>query len=78
MSIDRREMCLLLPALLPIATSLGFAQESSLPSGAFAFEKAPLHIANNNAQIRLQMRGKLAIPALYFVEAVGPGAELQK
>lgn len=60
MSIDRREMCFLLPALLPIASSLGFAQETSLPSGAFPFEKAPLHIANNNAQIRLLMRDKLA------------------
>jgi mannose-6-phosphate isomerase-like protein (cupin superfamily) len=33
---------------------------SSLPSGAFQFDQLPLHIANNNAQIRMIMRGKLA------------------
>jgi mannose-6-phosphate isomerase-like protein (cupin superfamily) len=61
MSITRREMCALLPALLPLAAQLQvFAQDTSLPSGAFSFEKAPMHVANNNAQIRLIMRGKLA------------------
>jgi mannose-6-phosphate isomerase-like protein (cupin superfamily) len=61
MSITRREMCALLPALLPVAAQLhAFAQDSSLPSAAFSFDKAPMHVANNNAQIRLIMRGKLA------------------
>lgn len=61
MSITRREMCAMLPALLPLAVQLqAFAQDTSLPSGAFSFDKAPIHVANNNAQIRLIMRGKLA------------------
>jgi mannose-6-phosphate isomerase-like protein (cupin superfamily) len=61
MSFTRREICLLLPALLPVAGGLqAFAQDKSLPSGAFSFDKAPLHVANNNAQIRMMLRGKLA------------------
>ena len=61
MSITRREMCSLLPALLPVAAQLqAFAQDTSLASGAFSFDKAPLHVANNNAQVRLMLRGKLA------------------
>ncbi|MGA9813184.1 MAG: cupin domain-containing protein [Terriglobales bacterium] len=61
MSLTRREMCLLLPAALPAATALqAFAQDKSLPSGAFSFDNAPLHVANNNAQIRMMLRGKLA------------------
>ncbi len=61
MSFTRREICLLLPALLPVAGDLqAFAQDKSLPSGAFSFDKAPLHVANNNAQIRMMLRGKLA------------------
>jgi mannose-6-phosphate isomerase-like protein (cupin superfamily) len=60
MSVTRREICLL-PTLLPIAVGLqASAQDSSLPSAAFAFDKAPMHVANNNAQIRLMLRGKLA------------------
>ena len=61
MSITRREMCALIPALLPAAPQLqAFAPDKSLPSRAFSFAKAPMHLANNNAQIRLMMRGKLA------------------
>jgi mannose-6-phosphate isomerase-like protein (cupin superfamily) len=61
MSVSRREICLMLPSLLPIAIELqASAQDSSLPSAAFAFDRAPMHVANNNAQIRLMMRGKLA------------------
>jgi mannose-6-phosphate isomerase-like protein (cupin superfamily) len=57
MSFTRREMCLLLPALLPAAAELqALAQDKSLPSGAFPFDKATMHVANNNAQVR----GKLA------------------
>ena len=59
MSFTRREMCLLLPALLPVAAELqAFAQDKSLPSGAFSFDKAPLHVANNNAQIRMMLAWK--------------------
>jgi mannose-6-phosphate isomerase-like protein (cupin superfamily) len=61
MSVSRREICLMLPSLLPIAIEpQASAQDSLLPSAAFAFDKAPMHVANNNAQIRLMMRGKLA------------------
>jgi len=61
MPLNRRELCILLPSLLPLAASLkAVAQDNSLPSGAFQFDKLPLHIANNNAQIRMVMRGKLA------------------
>lgn len=60
-SLNRRELCALLSGLLPVGASLqGLAQDTSLPSGAFQFDKLPLHIANNNAQIRMIMRGKLA------------------
>jgi len=61
MSLNRRELCLLLPAVFPLTAQLRtLAQDESLPSGAFQFDKLPLHIANNNAQIRDIMRGKLA------------------
>jgi mannose-6-phosphate isomerase-like protein (cupin superfamily) len=61
MSLTRREMCALLPALLPVAAQLPVhADDISLKSGAFQFDQLPLHIANNNAQIRMIMRGKLA------------------
>ncbi len=61
MSLNRREMCFLLPALVPLAVQLSAsAEDNSLPSGAFQFDQLPLHIANNNAQIRMIMRGKLA------------------
>lgn len=61
MSLNRREMCLLLPSLLPVAAELhAFAQDSSLPSGAYQFDQLPMHVSNNNAQIRVIMRGKLA------------------
>jgi len=67
MSLNRRDVCLLLPGLLPlaavpVAVSSAVAQDAaaSLPSGAFQFDKLPLHIANNNAEIRDIMGGKLA------------------
>jgi hypothetical protein len=61
MSVTRRAMCALLPALLPLAAELpAFGEDSSLPSGAFSFDKAPMHVANNNAQVRLMLHGKLA------------------
>jgi mannose-6-phosphate isomerase-like protein (cupin superfamily) len=61
MSITRREMCALIPALLPLATRLqAFGEDNSIASGAFSFDKAPMHVANNNAQVRLMLRGKLA------------------
>jgi mannose-6-phosphate isomerase-like protein (cupin superfamily) len=60
-SITRREICFLLPGLLPVTGKLqAFAPEKSLASGAFSFDQAPLHVANNNAQVRMMLRGKLA------------------
>ena len=61
MSITRREICFLLPGFLPVAAELqAFAQDKSMASGAFSFDKAPRHVANNNAQVRMMLRGKLA------------------
>ena len=61
MSITRREICFLLSGFLPVAAELqAFAPDKSMASGAFSFDKAPLHVANNNAQVRMMLRGKLA------------------
>jgi mannose-6-phosphate isomerase-like protein (cupin superfamily) len=61
MSLNRRQMCLALPALFLFVSCLSaVGEESALPSGAFRFDQLPLYIANNNAQIRMIMRGKLA------------------
>ena len=60
MSLSRREICALLPMLFQVTKKAVQGQDSSLSSGAFQFEQLPLHIANNNAQIRNVMRGKLA------------------
>ena len=61
MPLTRRDLCLLLPALVPCTVPLTLqAENTTLPSGAFQFDRLPLHIANNNAQIRMIMRGKLA------------------
>lgn len=61
MSITRREMCFLLPGVLPVAAELqAMAQDKSLASGVFSFDKAPMRVANNNAQVWLMLRGKLA------------------
>ena len=59
MSLTRREICAFLLALLPLAAQLpAHAEDTSLKS--FQFDQLPLHITNNNAQIRMIMRGKLA------------------
>jgi mannose-6-phosphate isomerase-like protein (cupin superfamily) len=42
-----------------VGTKVLAAEDNSLPSGAFSFEKMPMHVANNSAQIRNAMRGKL-------------------
>ena len=61
MSITRREICFLLAGVLPVAVELqAMAQDESLASGVFSFDKAPMHAANNNADVRLMLRGKLA------------------
>jgi mannose-6-phosphate isomerase-like protein (cupin superfamily) len=62
MTITRRDMCLLLSALVPMASDpkAVAAENQSLSSGAFTFDSAPIHLATNNAQVRLMLRGKLA------------------
>ena len=61
MSITRRELCCLLPVLLPAAAELpAFAtSDESLPSATFAFDKMPVE-AVDRAEFRPIMKGKLA------------------
>ena len=62
MSITRREMCLLLPAALVPAVMRPegmAAQEESMPSAVYPFERLPIRTPNN-AQIRDVLKGKLA------------------
>ncbi len=61
MSITRRELCCLLPALLPAAAELPAfaATDQSLPSATFAFDKMPVQAADR-AEFRQIMKGKLA------------------
>lgn len=69
MITTRREMCFLLSGLLPVASEMravaaklraSASKDNPLPSGSFEFDKLPLHISNNNAQVRNILRGKLA------------------
>src|SRR6516162_7705064 len=61
MPLNRREMCLLLPAttisLLRGAEALS-PDENVLPSSTFLFEKLPVK-ASDNAEIRAILKGKL-------------------
>jgi mannose-6-phosphate isomerase-like protein (cupin superfamily) len=62
MSVTRRELCSMLPAVLipAILSSEASAQEDvSLPSAMYPFEKLPVRTPNN-AQIRDVLKGKLA------------------
>ncbi len=62
MCITRRDMCLLLPAVLFPAVMRPedvAAQEGSMPSAMYPFEKLPTRTPNN-AQIRDVLKGKLA------------------
>jgi mannose-6-phosphate isomerase-like protein (cupin superfamily) len=60
MPITRREICRLLPALLPIAVELPTfaAQGEPLPSATFEFGKLPVE-ERGHAEIRSIMKGKL-------------------
>ena len=62
MPVTRRELCsmlpaMLIPAILPSEAST--AQDNSLPSTIYPFEKLPVRTPNN-AQIRDVLKGKLA------------------
>jgi quercetin dioxygenase-like cupin family protein len=62
MSMTRRELCSMLPAVLIPAIlqpEVSTAEESSMPSAVFPFEKLPIQ-TSNNAQIRDVLKGKLA------------------
>ncbi len=60
MSITRRDVCKLLPALLPLASGLPSmaAQDETLASAAFEFDKLPVD-AHDHAEFRHIMKGKL-------------------
>ncbi len=62
MPITRREVCGFLSILLPLfsGSKLFAAEDQTLSSGVFSLENAIMHLANNNAQVRLMFRGKLA------------------
>jgi mannose-6-phosphate isomerase-like protein (cupin superfamily) len=62
MSVTRRELFSILPvALIPaiLRTEDSEAQENSMPSATYPFEKLPVRTPNN-AQIRDVLKGKLA------------------
>lgn len=61
MSLTRREVCSLIPALVTASASLtaSAAQDDSLPSATFAFESMPVQ-DSGHAQIRNILKGKLA------------------
>src|SRR5258708_36633454 len=62
MSLTRRDLCLLLPATLVPAVlrpANAAAQEGTMPSAMYPFEKLPVRTPNN-AQIRDVLKGKLA------------------
>src|SRR5712664_2976084 len=62
MSLTRRNLCLLLPAALVPAVlrpANAGAQEETMPSAMYPFEKLPIRTPNN-AQIRDVLKGKLA------------------
>ena len=60
MSITRREVCCLLPVLLPMASALPVSagQGESLPSATFEFDKLPVE-EHDHAEFRHIMKGKL-------------------
>jgi quercetin dioxygenase-like cupin family protein len=61
MSITRRKVCLLFPALIPAAvgTAAFAAEDHSLPSAVYAFDRLPVEILDH-AEMRSVVKGKLA------------------
>lgn len=61
MTFTRREMCILLPGLLPAAVALdAFAEpDTSMPSADYPFDKLLVQI-DGHAEIRRVLKGKLA------------------
>ena len=61
MTITRRDLCILLPGLLPVAATLDAFSESdnSLPSANYPFDKLAVQ-ALDHAEMRRVLKGKLA------------------
>jgi quercetin dioxygenase-like cupin family protein len=61
MAITRRDLCILLPGLLPVAATLdAFAEsDNSLPSANYPFDKLAVQ-ALDHAEMRRVLKGKLA------------------
>jgi quercetin dioxygenase-like cupin family protein len=61
MAITRRDLCILLPGLLPVAATLdAFAEsDNSLPSANYPFDKLAVQ-ALDQAEMRRVLKGKLA------------------
>jgi mannose-6-phosphate isomerase-like protein (cupin superfamily) len=61
MNVTRRELCRMLPAILPVAAIVEHpsARDSSLPSATWTFEQLPME-ATNGAEFRPVLKGKLA------------------
>ena len=61
MSLTRRDVCRLMPALVAAGAALPAvaAQDDSLPSATFAFESMPGH-ESDHTQMRTILKGKLA------------------
>lgn len=61
MSLTRREICSLIPALVVAGTAVPVltAQDDPLPSATFAFESLPVQ-DSGHAQVRKIMKGRLA------------------
>ena len=61
MTITRRDLCILLPGLLPVAATLdAFAEsDNSLPSANYPFDKLAVQ-ALDHAEMRRVLKGKLA------------------
>src|SRR3984957_12395776 len=70
MSLTRREVCRLIPALMAAGNAIPAfaAQDDSLPSAAFPFESMPVQDFDH-AQMRKILKGKLATGELIEVHA---------
>ena len=61
MTITRREICFLLPGILPAASALDAfaAEDTSLPSASYPFDKQAMQVLDH-AEMRRVLKGKLA------------------